>query len=908
MFDRFVKLAEARRALKEGRLLDSLRLAEDPLVERDRRARQLRDRILDAFADRVQRGLDKGNDPDAIDRDLEVLAQRRSDDAAVAELRAAVADARRRGNRLTEERGRVRRQAEQLLRKGEIDRAENLIEEEREAGLDASFASVLTVAGGQRRAASDHLGAAARALDAGRVEDAVHEISQARAKDADVAGADALGKKVARRLVPEIERVCDRASRDPAGARTAWLELRDLCARLPELEAEERLVRASDNYERACLGRAVESVREGRFDEAWTAVAEDLRTARVDGPLEQCRSGIEAVQAAHGHAARGDFSSAADALGAVGAPWSCKALDRWRKQLRDDADEVTRELAAVRALVDDGKVSQARHAIVNVRRRWPSVEIAGREERVLDALAKDRAQRMDSARELIGEGRLGAAEEVLLTLTTPGSDGDEARALLEDVRARMETTASQFRKVLRSLHGQEGASIDGLRSCCARLEELCERNQDDPEVQRWIRQVRGEITIIEASEGAGQRLRDVPVRTEAVAAAVGEIRSAVDALPEPDRVRARLDRTMDAGLRFLDRSIDAGQADLAMRVANALRPLATLHSDRERSLDERSLAAQDRLVRAESTVRSARVAWERERDRAAAADALDEARAIANDAPGVQSFERELRGTGDQDRFLRGVEEMVSGADPDDAAAAARALREMGPTPAGLRTRVFDLKRDIAKAQGLERLFVLRVDEGGEFLVARQDSITIGNVRDGRADLPILASLAGVHARIRRSMSFHGGMEDRILAHDGTMFVGGRDVDSHVLRDGDEVQLGKVVSLRYTLASSRSLTATLRLGSPFQIAGTDTILLLKDRGRDGRILIGNRPDSHVRVPKVEDELELFVGRDGQVRVRFAGQGEIDGRPFQGEHPVTPGAYVRCGGVGFVLHPWAADRG
>jgi signal transduction histidine kinase len=36
-------------------------------------------------------------------------------------------------------------------------------------------------------------------------------------------------------------------------------------------------------------------------------------------------------------------------------------------------------------------------------------------------------------------------------------------------------------------------------------------------------------------------------------------------------------------------------------------------------------------------------------------------------------------------------------------------------------------------------------------------------------------------------------------------------------------------------------------------------------------------------------------------------GEIDGKPFADEHPVDAGAYVRAGGVSFVLMPWSQQR-
>ena len=181
--------------------------------------------------------------------------------------------------------------------------------------------------------------------------------------------------------------------------------------------------------------------------------------------------------------------------------------------------------------------------------------------------------------------------------------------------------------------------------------------------------------------------------------------------------------------------------------------------------------------------------------------------------------------------------------------------------------------------------------------------MTIGNLRDGRADLPILAAIAGRHARIQRSMSFHGGMQDSIVAEGGELRVGGQRVGNHGLRAGERVLLGSALQIAYDQPSKRSLTSSLQLLGGFQVAGTDRVLLFKDRGRDGRILIGAGTDVHVRVPGAKGEVEIFANKAGQMRVRSEGGGEIDGRPFRDEHPIDAGATVKAAGVTFVMMPW-----
>ena len=60
---------------------------------------------------------------------------------------------------------------------------------------------------------------------------------------------------------------------------------------------------------------------------------------------------------------------------------------------------------------------------------------------------------------------------------------------------------------------------------------------------------------------------------------------------------------------------------------------------------------------------------------------------------------------------------------------------------------------------------------------------------------------------------------------------------------------------------------------------------------------------HVRVDRAKHEVEVFAGPDGQVRVRYDGNGTIDGRPFSGEEPVPAGVEVKCDDISFVLQPW-----
>lgn len=250
--------------------------------------------------------------------------------------------------------------------------------------------------------------------------------------------------------------------------------------------------------------------------------------------------------------------------------------------------------------------------------------------------------------------------------------------------------------------------------------------------------------------------------------------------------------------------------------------------------------------------------------------------------------------------MLDEVDRLVRGG---DLSTAERRLAEVPATSMLLRTRIHDMKRELARAQGLEGPFLLRVDEGGELLVVRGESVAFGNLRQARADVPILANLAGRHASVRRSMSFHGGMQDVVVAEEGEVRIAGASVPRHALSHGDRVQLGPAFGFVYERPSPRSLTARLALLGGFQAGGADAVLLMKDRGRDGRILIGPSAEAHVRVAAAKGEVELHAGVDGQIRVAARGGGRIDGAPFEDEHPLAAGQFVEAAGVSLRLMPW-----
>src|SRR5262249_20346334 len=121
MFDRFIRLARARKTLEDGRFEEAIRLAEDPLIREDRRADVVRRQAARALSQRAEERLRAG-DALAAARDLESALAAGADDqisARLAEARrlaAAEQDGRLQGQRAIDE-------ARRLAAQGRLDAA-----------------------------------------------------------------------------------------------------------------------------------------------------------------------------------------------------------------------------------------------------------------------------------------------------------------------------------------------------------------------------------------------------------------------------------------------------------------------------------------------------------------------------------------------------------------------------------------------------------------------------------------------------------------------------------------------------------------------------------------------------------------------------------------------------------------
>lgn len=895
MFDRFIRFARIRRALAEQRYEDALQMAADPVVGADRRAEQLRQQAAAALVKRARGHLLAG-ELDLAQRcaaGLQVVSQLaevgalQHDLEQAAGTRAAIVAAS------SEAVTRVRAD----LHAGRLD----LVEAALPGCGDGAEARQLRARALEQRQQAERLLAEPLPTDGGSWHAAAEALARAEALDRTGAAVAKRRRELSALSERSLEATVQELLLD-GDVLGAFARVRADLALLPSLRQSPAGLAVAARLERALRVALVEATD--------LAVAVPLARAALEAGLEPSPSlaplldallgvvpWVEAPlamtegRAAERAAAGAAIVAAAEPLRAQGlvaavAPW-----------LREAAAAAER-LAAARALLEAGDLDAARALLVAFLAEQPLHPGARAELDVVDAGLAELDRRLGEARAALRAAKLRSACGLLLAIAGSGRVVAQAQELLVEARARMALVERGLDEVRVALHGRAAATQEGVRHCLLRLEELAKVQADHEDLPAVLAAVQVELDALRAVEQLTGSLADG--RLHAALPAFAEVLALRPRLLRPDRLDARLVDLADAAARRVEASLAQGRLDEVAQAVAGFAPLVALRADYGERAAAWSAQVAERRARAEGHLAAARQSL-RERDLAEAERLADAADQAWTDGGPVRSFQAELAGMRHQLASLERVGELLA---EGDVAGAEHKLQTVPQTAPLLRTRVFDMKQEVARAQGLDGAFVLRVDEGGEHLVLRGETVTLGNLRQRRADVPLLANLAGCHASIRRSMSFHGGMQDTIHREEGSVVVQGRAVEQHRLGSGDRVQLGPL-GLGYRLPSNRSATAALTLLGGFQVAGTDRLLLMKDRGRDGRILVGSGKDAHVRVARATGEVEIFANPSGQMRVACAQGGTIDGVPWKGEHPIGAGQVVVAAGVTLLLLPWRA---
>jgi hypothetical protein len=185
--------------------------------------------------------------------------------------------------------------------------------------------------------------------------------------------------------------------------------------------------------------------------------------------------------------------------------------------------------------------------------------------------------------------------------------------------------------------------------------------------------------------------------------------------------------------------------------------------------------------------------------------------------------------------------------------------------------------------------FLLWIDAVGGFLVCRGDEVVLGQpIPASDVDVPILGDLSRRHATIRRDG------EGYLLQPGRKVSLNGREVkDAALLRDGDSVELGDTVRLKFRRPHPLSATARLDFVSNHRTQpSADGVLLMADS-----CVLGPKPTSHVVCRNWSEEVVLFRHGSG-LACRAAGGVTIDGVSHTQRGAV--GARSRVTGNDFAL--------
>jgi hypothetical protein len=192
--------------------------------------------------------------------------------------------------------------------------------------------------------------------------------------------------------------------------------------------------------------------------------------------------------------------------------------------------------------------------------------------------------------------------------------------------------------------------------------------------------------------------------------------------------------------------------------------------------------------------------------------------------------------------------------------------------------------------------FRLAVDDAGEFLVVSARELALGHLRSTSAHLRFLADVDAEHVRLRLVEDFHQGARWLLVPVSARRpRVNGQvlSAESHLLCDGDRVELSGNLAFCFRAPEPASSSALLELLRGAECEGVARILLFVP-GAAGCVRLGRKRTRHILVHEIEHEIELELERESQgevLRVRCAGGVGGPSQPARTDGAVLPVAEV-----------------
>ena len=163
---------------------------------------------------------------------------------------------------------------------------------------------------------------------------------------------------------------------------------------------------------------------------------------------------------------------------------------------------------------------------------------------------------------------------------------------------------------------------------------------------------------------------------------------------------------------------------------------------------------------------------------------------------------------------------------------------------------------------------ILWVDGVGGYMVLLKDELVLGQAIPGNdVDIPLIGDLSREHAILRRADDTY------LIEPRAAVSVGGYALHGVTpLNDGDEIELGPSVHMRFRQPTPLSDTARLNVLSHHRTQPySDGILLFGQT-----CLIGNNDSNHIRCPDCDEQIVISRTEDGNFRFRANQRVEIDG--------------------------------
>lgn len=232
----------------------------------------------------------------------------------------------------------------------------------------------------------------------------------------------------------------------------------------------------------------------------------------------------------------------------------------------------------------------------------------------------------------------------------------------------------------------------------------------------------------------------------------------------------------------------------------------------------------------------------------------------------------------------------------DSRAAAGRPINETQHWPGSDANKPGEATGDSAEPAQRKRAprFILWIDAVGGYLVCLSDEIYIGQAFPGtQADMAIQADISRRHVKIRREGE--GYVLDPL--HEKVK-VDGKPVSSPMLlSDGDELELGEGVRVRFRKPHVLSATARLEMISRHRTQPhVDGILLMAES-----CVLGPKWQNHVVCREWKGDVVLFR-QEEKLFCRAMESIEIDGKLHDGRGRLLPNSHVLGSDFSLTLEP------